>query len=33
MSHQVTFNYYMGVISFLDEDHEQVFAPLDARSG
>jgi COP9 signalosome complex subunit 12 len=23
-SHQVTFNYYAGVISFLDEDYEQV---------
>jgi hypothetical protein len=22
MAHQVTFNYYMGVISFLEEDHE-----------
>ena len=23
-SHQVSFNYYAGVISFLDEDYEQV---------
>jgi hypothetical protein len=22
MAHQVTFSYYMGVISFLEEDHE-----------
>jgi hypothetical protein len=25
MAHQVTFNYYMGMINFLEEDHEQVF--------
>ena len=29
MAHQVTFNYYMGVISFLEEDHEQVCTPPD----
>jgi hypothetical protein len=32
MAHQVTFNYYMGMISFLEEDHEQVRAPPDPET-